>query len=346
MRFEEVCSLLESPQNTYTHFVSENSFLKILQSGYIRGSQYDVTIPSKDSGKSFKENPIELCVIRNDSSLSKNSIEDLSDNAGTGSIRVYLKPTIFSGKLRNVKKPYPIAEYPLQGKLFIENDLSQFFCYIVIWLAKELKKVKTLADFSKEIDQNNIPVASFKVLAQKFKNSCPNNVFVKAAKKYEEEARKIIFRKPSSKPEQVWLELNGLSQKPLFPYQNDSVKQALNDLKRNLFGSFNKKMIENTKNGLKATPMQIATSKNDTYIVYHNSFANRETEERIDLSKNTIPVKSEYMQVYITGKIESSKLRQKILEYSKNDPNLFIQKNGKLNNYSTIKNDALQNVIK
>ena len=122
MKFDKALIIAEEATDEISHFVGDDSLLAILKSGYIKGTQYDVAKMNFKGDKKFKDyaqNPYELCVVRKGLATDP---EKLSENSGK--TRILLdKDAILN--IRNIRKPYPVAELPVQNGKFLDEAFDK-----------------------------------------------------------------------------------------------------------------------------------------------------------------------------------------------------------------------------
>ena len=122
MKYTKALAIAEEATDELSHFVGEESLEKILESGYLKGSQYDIAKMNFKGSKEFKnidDNPKELCLVRK--GLATNP-EALSGNSGTTRFLLDMENI---KNIRHIKKPYPVAQLPVQNQRFIENELKE-----------------------------------------------------------------------------------------------------------------------------------------------------------------------------------------------------------------------------
>ena len=243
--------LAEEITDKLSHFTSFEGLLDILKKGYIKGKSYDRNKISMSKTKDFEKTKaeklhdkmLEFCLIRKS---SKKGILDVAEHVPQVEI-VFDWDNILN--LRNVRKPYPIAEIPMLTK-----------DRIIDWTNELIKK-----NYIEEKDRQY-----FLNLFLNLKNGFDNNL--KSA-----------------------MEIHDLPNK--FPKLKSEEGEKLI---KELFTFARRKRHYQTE---------------------------REGEERIDLSRNVIPVSSKYMKIIIPKDIDDYKpLNKAIEQYKEKDPGLFEYK--------------------
>ena len=241
MNFNEALLISEEATDDLSHFVGEDSLEAILRSRHLRGSQYNVS--KLNLTKSNGETPKELCLVRKGLA---NKPESLSGNSGKTRFLLDMNNIL---TIRNVKKPYPIAELPIENKGFLDKTFERLY------------------DYGMDDDRLN-------------------------------KLKQLVYHKPMLKPEQVKARINemiGRSRGPI----TDDMKRIIYD-----------------------------------YEVIYDKVRRREGEERLDLSKAIIPLKSKYVKIVLAKEDINEKIKRMVRTKFKYDPELFYD------------NDVLRSILK
>lgn len=110
--YDRVNGKLVKDNSEFKHYTSVENFHKIVQSGYLKGSEYPAN--TYNYGKGYKGG--EICLVRSD--MSPDNIPNTKLSAEIGDIKFTFKKDIIEPKFGKVK---PIDEYPVQGKYYSNN---------------------------------------------------------------------------------------------------------------------------------------------------------------------------------------------------------------------------------
>ena len=124
---------------SYSHYTSEWSLEAILKSGYLMGNKYFTNKNSIGKHKKFgfDDAPYELCIVRN-TVMKGWDPNRLSGSSGNN--RFLLNIDAITKVIRGVKKPYSIAEIPLENDYYKSRDAKELYDEYGVDLSEYFKK--------------------------------------------------------------------------------------------------------------------------------------------------------------------------------------------------------------